>query len=290
MGRADRYRFARRPRWIASHLLVLVLVAVMIWAGFWQLRRYGERRDLNRTVAERQEAAPVEISSAVSADVDLDGAAVDEAEWRRVEVTGRYDVDGEVMVRNRTQDGRPGVWVLTPLVLDDGTAVAVNRGFVPASSVPDEVPAEAAAPEGEVTVTGLLQTTEARGRFGPTDPEDGTLEVLSRVDLARLQAQVPDDLFPMWVLLEEQVPAAGDVPVPVTPPEPFSETTHLSYAFQWFAFTVIALVGYPMILRRQARSEERRRRRADPPPGEPAPPASDPTSNGRRQPTPARHL
>jgi cytochrome oxidase assembly protein ShyY1 len=280
MGRADRYRFARRPRWIASHALVLVLVAVMIWAGFWQLRRYGERRDLNRTVAERQEARPVSLS-----EVD-----VDDAEWRRVEVTGRYDVDAEVMVRNRTQDGRPGVWILTPLLLDDGTAVAVNRGFVPASSVPDEVPVEAAAPSGEVTVTGLLQETETRGRFGPTDPEGGTLEVLSRVDLARLQAQVADDLFPMWVLLEEQVPPAGDVPVPVTPPEPFSETTHLSYAFQWFAFTVIALVGYPMILRRQARSEEHRRRRADPPPGEPAPPAADPTSNGRRQPTPARHL
>jgi cytochrome oxidase assembly protein ShyY1 len=279
MGRADRYRFARRPRWIVSHVFVLLLVLVMIWAGFWQLRRFGERRDLNRTVAERQEAAPVSLS-----EVDVDDAA-----WRRVEVTGRYDVDGEVMVRNRTQDGRPGVWIVTPLLLGDGSAVVVNRGFVPAPSVPDEVPAEAAAPTGEVTVVGLLQETEERGRFGPTDPEDGTLDVLSRVDLDRLQQQVPYDLYPMWVLLQEQTPAAGAVPVPVTPPEPFSETQNLSYAFQWFAFTVIALVGYPMILRRQARSQDRRRGGRS---ARPEPPA-DPGSNGHRpapDPTAARYL
>jgi cytochrome oxidase assembly protein ShyY1 len=277
MGRADRYRFARRPRWIASHLLVLVLVVIMILAGFWQLRRYGERRDLNRTVAERQAAAPIELSTAVPVGAGLDSSSVDGATWRRVEVTGRYDTAHEVMVRNRTQDGRPGVWIVTPLRLDDGTSVAVNRGFVPAPSVPDEVPEEAAAPSGEVTVTGLLQRTEERGWFGPTDPEEGTLDVLSRVDLDRLQQQVPDDLYPVWVLLQEQAPPAGAVPIPVTPPEPFSETQNLSYAFQWFAFTVIALVGYPMILRRQARSEDRRRRRVDA-----ATPAGEPGSNGHR--------
>lgn len=262
----SRYRFARRPLWTLSHVVVLALVVFMIWAGFWQLRRFHERGDLNRLYAERQESATTDVGAAIDAGAPLEGDAVEDALYRRVTATGTYDVDREVLIRNRTQDGRPGVWILTPLVLSDGTALTVNRGFVPVSGTPDAPPAGAEAPAGEVTVTGLLQRTEVRGRFQASDPATGTLEVLSRVDLDRLQQQLPYDLYPVWMLLQEQdPPLTGDVPILVSPPEPFSEIQNLSYAFQWFAFTVIALVGYPVILRRQARTEERKRSRTEPP-------------------------
>ena len=268
----SRYRFARRPLWIASHLLVLALVVFMVWAGFWQLRRFRERGDLNRLYAERQEAGTADVDEVIDADAGFEGRALEDALYRRVTATGTYDADAEVLVRNRTQDGRPGVWILTPLVVDgvdvDGVAsvdadaaLIVNRGFVPVSGTPEELPAEARAPEGEVTVTGLLQRTQERGRFQPSDPEDGTLRLLSRVDLVRFQQQAPYDLYPAWLLLQEQVPPpAGEIPIVVAPPEPFSETQNLSYAFQWFAFTIIAVVGYTLILRRQAKGDERRRR------------------------------
>ena len=35
---------------------------------------------------------------------------------------------------------------------------------------------------------------------------------------------------------------------------------HLGYAMQWFSFSLIALVGYPLILRRVARSRQDGRR------------------------------
>ncbi|MGH9247326.1 MAG: SURF1 family cytochrome oxidase biogenesis protein [Acidimicrobiales bacterium] len=252
------YRFALRPRWIASHVLVLGLVTLMVVAGFWQLRRYDERRDLNRLVDERRAAPTVELDEVVSAYDALDGGTVDESVWRRVTATGTFDPDHEVMVRNRTQDGRPGVWVLTPLRFDDGTAVVVNRGFVAASGVPDELPADTGPPAGEVAVTGLVQRSEARGRFGPTDPAEGRLDALSRVDLERLQRQLPYDLYPVWLLREAAGAAGAEVPVPVPPPDPESPSQNLSYAVQWFSFTTIALIGYPFILRRQARAEARR--------------------------------
>jgi cytochrome oxidase assembly protein ShyY1 len=260
----SRYRFAWRPRWILSHILVGTLVVFMIWAGFWQLRRFHERGDLNRLYAERREAATADVGEVIDPAADFDGDEVEDALYRRVTATGTYDVDAEVLVRNRTQDGRPGVWVLTPLVTGDGTALIVNRGFVPVSGTPDQLPAAAAAPDGRVTVSGLLQRTQTRGRFQPSDPATGTLDVLSRVDLERLQKQVPEDLYPAWLLLQDQSPPlTGNVPILVAPPEPFSETQNLSYAFQWFAFTIIALVGYPMILRRTARAEERKARRRE---------------------------
>jgi cytochrome oxidase assembly protein ShyY1 len=242
------YAFARRPRWLLSHVLVVVLVVVMINLGLWQLRRLDEKRDRNDLIESRmgEPAAPVDEIVDPAAGYDVG----DEVRFREATATGTYAVGDEVLVRNRSYDGAPGSWVLTPLVLDGGEAVVVNRGWVPVTGE-QALPAEAAAPDGEVAVEGLLEETQERGRFGPTDPAGDELEVLSRVDLARLQEQVEADLYPVWLQLEEQDPAAGDMPTPVQPPD-LSEGPHLSYAFQWFTFSAIALIGYPLILRRVA--------------------------------------
>ena len=40
-----------------------------------------------------------------------------------------------MLLRNRVRDGEGGYDVLTPLVLDDGTAVVVDRGWVPRNDV-----------------------------------------------------------------------------------------------------------------------------------------------------------
>jgi surfeit locus 1 family protein len=246
------YAFARRPKWILSHLLVLVLVVVMINLGFWQLRRLDEKRDRNALIEERMDEPVAQIDEVVDQGSDL--AAGEDVRYRRATATGTYAAEDQVLVRNRSFDGAAGSWVLTPLVLDDGTAVVVNRGWVPVTGDLELDPA-AAPPTGTVDVEGLVEETQERGRFGPRDPEDGTLAVLSRVDLARYQAQVDLPLYPVWLQLTEQEPAQGDMPTPVEPPE-LDEGPHLGYAVQWFTFTAIALIGYPLILRRRARSGE----------------------------------
>ena len=55
------------------------------------------------------------------------------AEWRSVEASGTYDTGAEVLIRNRSFDGAPGYHVVTPLVIADGTALLVNRGWIPLS-------------------------------------------------------------------------------------------------------------------------------------------------------------
>lgn len=251
----SRYRFALRPRWILSHLFVLALVVAMASAGFWQLDRLQEKQDRNEQVAARtsEEVVPVD---ALAEPGDFDAAA--DLEFRRVTATGTYLADQEVLVRSRSRDGAPGSWVVTPLELADGTAVAVNRGWISNSGQLESVPERYTAPDGAVTVTGLVRRTETRGNFGPTDPADGTLDNLARADVARLDEQVPEDLLPFYVQLEDQEPVTptADAPVPVPIPA-LDEGPHLSYAVQWAIFTTVALVGYPLILRRRARELER---------------------------------
>lgn len=257
------YRFALRPWWIVSHVVVLAIIVAFVNLGVWQLRRLDEVRDRNAQLAARIAEDPVDIGTL------LPGAGVDVGvvEDRRATATGTYRADEAVLIRGRSLDDAPGSWVVVPLELDDGRVLAVTRGWINNdgrySAVPDEY---RAVPDGEVTVEGLLLRSQERGTLGPTDPPDGTLTSLARVDLARLDQQVDGDLLPVWLQLTAAEPGAPDPsPRPLALPDVNDEGPHLSYAVQWFIFTTIAVGGYPLILRRAAR--ERTGRHPDDAPG-----------------------
>jgi surfeit locus 1 family protein len=221
-----------RPIWLLGHVVALVAVLSFVRLGVWQLDRLHEKQARNRIIAARADGPPVDIE-----DVELD-----RAEYQHVSATGRFDVDDEVTIRNRTFAGVVGRHVVTPLVLDDGTAVLVNRGWIPLDGPPP------APPDGAVTVDGLLLQTQERS-IGPKDPDDGVLDELNRVDVQRVQQQVDVDLYPLYVQLEAPAPA-GDYPEVLDPP-PRDEGPHRSYAIQWFLFAAVVLVGYPILLRRR---------------------------------------
>lgn len=270
------YAFARRPLWILSHVLVVALLVAMAGAGVWQLQRHNQKQELATVIDDRADAQVKELDLVLT---DETGEAeFDAIEFTHVILRGRWIPEEQVTVRNRSLGGSAGLWVITPLDLGNGTAVAVNRGFVPSGV---EIPE---APEGEAELTGFLQKTQTRERIGPTDPSDGTLDTLSRVDLERLDQQTQLPLLGAWVQMEESAPPAPDrypelLPRPTTDGGP----SHLSYAGQWFVFTLIGLIGYPLVLRRIARGQGRADvpdwdapidRRDDDPPAPGAPPAA----------------
>lgn len=243
------YRFALRPRWILSHLFVLALVAGMITAGMWQLRRLDERRDRNDEVAARTELPPADVATLLD---ETSPTAVDDLTYRRAVATGVYDGDG-VLIDNRSLDGTPGAWGVDPLVLDDGTVLAVNRGF--ARIGPDGTVQVPEAPSGPVTVDGYLVPFVDRTCPTRTDT-DGQVVGTACLDEAAVEAAVGTDVLPVVLVASTSAPADADALGPVPLPEP-GDGPHLSYAVQWFVFTTIALVGYPLILRRNARDRAR---------------------------------
>jgi surfeit locus 1 family protein len=275
--------FWLRPRWVVGHVLVLVLVVTAVNLGFWQLRRLDERRAFNAEVAGRAEAAPAPIGELVEAGEGTEVGA--EVRYRRATAEGEYDPEGQVLIRSRTLNERPGYWLVTPLVLDDGSALAVNRGFVPFTAEPAVAFAAAPPPVGRVAVRGLVLASEERQGIGPTDVAEGRLEALVRVDVERLDQQYEPDLLPVYLQLEAQDPPA-DEQLPVLLPSPEQgEGNHLSYAGQWFLFAAVGAIGWPVLLRKTAQDERRRREAAggggdgggldrdappDPPPGPPA--------------------
>ncbi|MBI2705106.1 MAG: SURF1 family protein [Actinobacteria bacterium] len=254
-----RYRFLLSFRWIVLTVLVAFAVFTMVRLGEWQLDRLQGRRAANAVIDARQTSTPVPLASLARPGASQ--SQIDETLWRQVTVTGTYRTDDQVLIRNRSNNTAPGFWVITPVVTSDGTAVAVNRGWIPVTVADGGSPDQYAPPTGEVTVTGVAQRPEQRRGLEVADP-DGKQARLSRVDIDRLQQQVPYGLAPVWVQMRAQQPAqAGVLPVKVEPPA-LDDGSHLNYAGQWFIYAGLTLVIYPMAIRRAAKSREAKARQA----------------------------
>jgi cytochrome oxidase assembly protein ShyY1 len=228
-------------RRIALVVAAIVVALVCVRLGFWQLDRLEQRRALNEQIGSRSSNAPI----------SLDGGLPDEtASWSYSPVTasGEYLPEAELILYGRPLEGRPGDHVLSVLTLGDGTAVLVDRGWIPfdADTVAP-VEGASAAPSGHVTVTGVLI---------PSEEEDGAFDDaqdrIRSIDIEQIGDRFGLDLEPGYLLLSRQSPEQpGGLPVPAALPE-LSEGPHLSYAIQWFSFATIAIVGSLVLLRRSS--------------------------------------
>lgn len=242
------YGFLFRPKWLCFHAVVVAGIVAMIAAGFWQLQRLDERKEFNQRVFERSQSEPVDLGS-VLAQIDDGSLTFDAAEWLPVEVRGTYLPD-QILNFNKSQGGRAGDNVLTPMITDDGDTVVVNRGFIPLGiDVPD-------APMVGVRGVGYIRLSEVRERGGVTDADDGEpLVETRRVDIPRLARQLPGDVAPVFVqLIAAEPPIAVGDPEPVVLPE-LSNGPHLSYAIQWFVFAICVAIGWVLAVRRSLRTQ-----------------------------------
>ncbi|WP_433828792.1 SURF1 family cytochrome oxidase biogenesis protein [Actinoplanes sp. CA-015351] len=246
------YRFLLTPRWLAAFALTVVAAVVMVMLGNWQLRRYHERTDINDRIDSANSVQAVPLTSILTAPTaaGTPGAAPGKAlAWTKVTLTGRYDASYEIQARGRTVGSEVGFEIVTPLMLDDGTAVLVDRGWVPAGDTgalaAPEVPA---APGGRVTVVGQIHLSESRP--AAVERRDGRLDT-RRLSVPRLAQELPFPVYGAYVLLNEQTPAADPafVQVPISHEDSWQNG---GYAVQWWLFAVMALFLYGWQARREA--------------------------------------
>lgn len=237
-------------RWIAMGVLVVVLVITFIQLGQWQLRRLDERRESNATV-QAHETLPVQPYTAV-----MTGEIEDDDQWYRVSATGTYTGD-QFQVRYRSLDGAYGSEVVAVLATDQGDLLLINRGFLQREpGHPDgEMPATL---EGTVTVTGYVRRND-RGDEDAMTPHVDQVRLLNSDALGKA---LGEDLVNGYVSLIESTPADPGGLTPLPSPNLQDEGPHLSYAFQWFAFTMIAVVGLGVLIRADIRDRKKARAKA----------------------------
>jgi cytochrome oxidase assembly protein ShyY1 len=243
------YGFLATRKWIAFGALMVVLAAVMVGLGLWQLSRYHQRASANAHIDAAAKAPPRPIGEVLAVGQPPPAGAA----WTRVTLRGRYDSAHEILARDRTVDGSVGFEVLTPLVLDDGSAVLVDRGWLPPA--PDSVAAPARippVPDGQLTVTGRVHVPESRA----TGPQrvDGTTQV-RRISPAKLAGAVPYRLYGGYVLLDAGQPG-GDKAFSAIPADYQNAWMNAGYVVQWWAFALLTLGGYVWMARREARGPD----------------------------------
>ncbi|MEM7123870.1 MAG: SURF1 family protein [Pseudomonadota bacterium] len=222
-------------------LFVLPMLAVLIGLGVWQLDRLSWKRDIIAAMEQRMGEAPLVLDEVLT-------LPADERPWRPVRVLGTFLNDREMpLYRPAVDGGDVGYHIITPLLLADGRAVLVNRGWVP----PEKRLAESrsGSPAGQVWVTGIVREFSERTAFAnDNDPSAGEWYWIDP-DAMAAAADVP--LLPIVVVADQgsdpqQLPRGGQVRLDLP-------NHHLQYALTWFALAGVLLVIYGILLFRTMR-------------------------------------
>ena len=226
-----------RPSWIISHIFVIALLVSTVNLGLWQLRRLDERKSNNAQIIEATGRDPVLLN-------DLQVGILDNYKsYTPVSAIGNFDRDRQIYLINRSRDGVPGVEVINSFTLETEPVshVAVNRGYIP-RKIFNEGSSEAWKPSLELfEIEGFIMNSFSNGKLQGDE--------ISRIDTELLSGEWGIPLLPIYLQQDQQT--SNTWPVQMELPE-LTEGSHFSYAVQWFIFTLIGLVGYPLVLRRIA--------------------------------------
>jgi cytochrome oxidase assembly protein ShyY1 len=241
------FRFLLSRRWAGFTVFVLVLAYGTWWLGQWQFDRLEDRKASNQIVRTNEHAEPVPVSDVLAPGEEV----AEEDEWRRVTATGTYAVDDTIIWRYRTPDEAKGVDIVVPLVLADGTAVLVDRGWLQTGSQ-NEFEDLPAPPSGEVTITGWVR---ADGTGDSTDVAqvDGyhATRALSSTQVAEV---VDEELRTGWLHLDTETPSPATELRKADLPE-LDNGPHFFYGLQWWFFGVLAVAGFFYLMYDERRTQ-----------------------------------
>lgn len=237
-------------RWVGFAVVVALLAWGAWWLGEWQFSRLEERQARNAIIERNEAAPPARVAEVIPADGDL--AVADE--WRTVTATGSYAVDDTVVVRYRTRDGASGIDVVVPLVLDDGSSVLVDRGWVATdnrAATPEDAPAP---PAGEVTITGWARRDATGDSTAVTDRSTRA------ISSDRIGEALDRDVLGGFVDLRTEDPAPDEPLVQSELPE-LDNGPHFFYGLQWWFFGLLAVFGFGYLAWDERRGPRARRNR-----------------------------
>jgi surfeit locus 1 family protein len=229
-------RFSFRFR-LMPFVAMLVVAAIGISLGQWQLRRAAEKEAIEQRIGEREKAAPLRLEGAAASAADPDAL-----EFRQVAVRGEFLPGWTIYLDNRPHEGKPGFHVITPLkIAGSARHIVVVRGWI-ARDVADRsrIP-EIATPAGIVEVTGTVRRHAGRllqlGQAAPLKPG----AILQNLDAGELAKASGLEIEPFIV---EQTSDSNDGLVRAWPLPSQGIDRHLGYAFQWFALAATAFLFF----------------------------------------------
>ena len=208
----------------------VIVAAVCVRLGFWQLSRLEQRRASNARIVAAGALPELRLNEGGTGDGRTD---------RRAVARGSFDRSQELVLRGFVYQGAPGVRIVTPLRLEGSdSAVLVLRGFVTADDAVRPTVDSLDEP-GEKEIRGVLKPIATEPDSGGPLLRGGAT-TWRRLDLAALRARMPYPILEAYLIADRDSTRHG-FPIRLEPPA-LNDGPHLSYALQWFGFAVTAMV------------------------------------------------
>jgi len=251
-------------RLVIALALLAMVAAICVSLGNWQLDRAAERDAIAAAIEQGRKSGGLLVDANTPPEQFRD--------WRPAHATGKWLPTFTVLLDNRNYNGRPGLWVATPLLLDDGSgqALLVLRGWLPRPVAHGEALPDLTPPEGVRTVSGQIRRHVPRlfelwSRKG-TDPNalpqtfsaaNNSFPRVQNLDLANYASATGLKLLP--IVLEQTSPEdSGPDLIQDWPLPPIDSDTNRGYALQWFSFAAIAIIAWIVIVWRVLRTRRRK--------------------------------
>jgi surfeit locus 1 family protein len=223
--------FTPRP---FTTLLCVVLIAMLVSLGRWQLQRAAEKRVLFDSFA---------AGSAATQSIDLGTPKL--PRYSQAEAQGRYDGTRQVLIDNMVHGESAGYFVITPFALQGGGWLLVNRGWVPLGKSRAERPA-IPVPGDDRRIRGRADNLPSPGiQMGtpavPAPPYPVVANFPTHREIATLLNEASWTPAADVILLDPREPDGyvRDWAAPGFPP-----MRHVGYAVQWFGLALALLVIY----------------------------------------------
>jgi surfeit locus 1 family protein len=239
-------------------VFTLIMVALFVGLGVWQLQRRVEKHALIAALTERLAAAPGPLPPASQ------WSALTPArdEFRHLSFAATYQSRPDAMVYSSGSSVRedisgPGTWAFLPARLPSGQTIVVNAGFVQ-NTMQDRAQQDRAVvrliTNEPVTLTGYIRFPESAGMLTP--PENLAKRLwFTRDHLAMARVlgwgERGRPVAPFYIDLEQPAPASG-IPKP-GPLQVHLKDDHLQYAITWFGLAGAVVIAFAVWWRAQRR-------------------------------------
>ena len=232
-----------RTQSVIVHASFVLVSALLLWLGFWQLNRADEKREMLAQAATSANAPVLTLAAALSAE----GAA---SRYARVSITGVWMPEKQLLWDNRIADGQAGYEVITPFLTQAGERVLVNRGWVPVGLSREILPkVDAGLDEASVVTLEAVVTQPSKGlASGPAvEAASGWPKRLQYLEYDVIGTAIGAQLAPVLLqgrLKGEPIVESWQLLGNWEPTEEFGPSRHLGYAVQWFALLATLVFLY----------------------------------------------
>ena len=228
-----------KVRW-AALITFFALFVLTLSLGIWQINRGYEKKELENIYSLQQSYPIEEITYNLDSEINL---------YRSVSIKGKF-LEDLFYLDNKIHNGKPGVVVMSPFELDDGSVLMISRGWVEMTDRNNFKRIN--TPEESLTLVGTLRPSST----GLTLSSNTTLELenafflIQALDLSEIKSIIGRDLKASVLELSDLSPASF---TSIWKPINLSSYRHFGYAFQWFGLSIVILVGVCVYLFRGKR-------------------------------------